>query len=84
MAQISQGDIFRMLNSRELLNHPQNSICERLNQVTNRSITPSRLSEIKAGKRNGYPDLAGKKDEVYTAFFAAKAEEEAFLQNLKD
>lgn len=85
MAQIYQGDIFRMLNNRGLLNYSQEEICDRLNVIIRRSITPSRLSEIKKRKRKGYPDLAEKRDEVYEAFFAAWAREgELYLRKLID
>lgn len=86
MANIHQGDIFRMINRKEgLLNYTQQEISNSLEKIAHQSIAPSRLSEIKAGKRPGYPELAGKTEEVYEAFFAPMAKEGGpYLQKLID
>lgn len=69
MAYIHQKDIFKLLNDRDGLHYSQAEICTILEEIISYSLTPSRLSEIKHGKKAGYPDLKGKAEQVYNAFF---------------
>lgn len=72
---IHQKDIFKLLNRRGggLYDFSQSTICKMLNKIALLSITPSRLSEVKSGKRKGYIELANKENEMYDTFFAEHA-----------